>query len=134
MERVESLHQEIISRYTYNPDTPTEYKEGYWVYDATHNDLKMPVTLKTISHPTPDIAKYLKRLKDCKVDNAVKIYELYENAEGIFLATEKVIFSNLKSALQKCKKVDDFDAIFLYKMILTVHMELLRAGFDWFGT
>lgn len=36
--------------------------------------------------------------------------------------------------MQKCKKLDDFDAIFLAKIILSSHVELLRAGFDWFGT
>ena len=50
------------------------------------------------------------------------------------MATEPVTFSNMKYALQKCNKFDDFDAIFISKIILGVHVDLLRAGVNWFGT
>lgn len=52
MDRIESLHQEISVRYTYNPELPREVKEGYWVFDATHKDLKIPVTLKLVRSPS----------------------------------------------------------------------------------
>lgn len=34
----------------------------------------------------------------------------------------------------KCRKLDDFDAVFLSKILLNIHVDLLRAGFNWFGT
>jgi serine/threonine protein kinase len=104
------------------------------VYEATHNDLKIPVTLKIMRHPPAELVRYLKRFKDLKAENIIKIYEIFDNEEGLFLSTEPVTFSNFKSALQKCKKLDDFDAIFIAKIILATHADLLRAGFDWFGT
>ena len=36
--------------------------------------------------------------------------------------------------MAKCKKLDDFDAVFLAKVLLGIHVDLLRAGFSWFGT
>lgn len=79
VDRIESLHQEIITRYTYSPEAPQEHKESYWVYEATHNDLKIPVTLKIIRHPPPELVKYLKRFKELKAENIVKIYEIFDN-------------------------------------------------------
>lgn len=78
-DRVESLHQEIITRYTYNPDAPHERKEGYWVYEATHNDLKIPVTLKIMRNLSPELLRYLKRFKELKAENIIKIYEIFDN-------------------------------------------------------
>ena len=68
------------------------------------------------------------------MENTIKILEIWESSEGLFMATERVTFSTLKTALNKCKKLDDYDAIFLCKVILGVHVDLLRAGFNWFGT
>ena len=79
MDHLQTIHMEIDSRYTYDPHTPKEAREGYWVYRATHNDLKIPMTLRVISRPAPDLVKYLKRLKEMKVDNVIKIYEIFEN-------------------------------------------------------
>ena len=53
MDRVESLHQEIISRYSYNVEMSIESKDGYWVYEGHHNDLTIPVTIKVIRRPEP---------------------------------------------------------------------------------
>lgn len=36
--------------------------------------------------------------------------------------------------MSKCRKLDDFDAVFLSKILLNIHVDLLRAGFNWFGT
>lgn len=92
------------------------------------------MTLKVVRNPTDDLTSYLRRLKELKVDNLIKVYEIFDNPEGLFVATEPVLFSNMKEALRKCKKLDDFDAIFLSKVILGVHVDLLRAGVSWFGT
>ena len=42
-------------------------------------------------------------------------------------------FSTLRFALEKCKKLDDFDAIFLSKVFLHANVDLLRAGVNWSG-
>lgn len=52
----------------------------------------------------------------------------------MFLSTEQVNFSNLKFAIAKYKKLDDFDTVFMSKVLLAIHVELLRAGVSWFGT
>ena len=92
------------------------------------------MTLKVIQSPSEELAKYLRRIKEVKVDNVIKIFEFFENSQGVFITTEQVTFSNLRFALEKCKKLDDFDAIFLSKVILNAHVDLMRAGLDWFGT
>ena len=50
------------------------------------------------------------------------------------MATELVTYSTLRNALQKYRKLDDADAIFIGKMLLTAHVELMKSGFNWFGT
>jgi hypothetical protein len=134
MHRLDALHTEIVTRYSYDRSEPKKSKEGYWVYSATHNDLRIPMTLKVLAMPSDDLLRYLKRLKEMKMDHVVKIYELFEHPEGIFLAQEQVSFGTLKFALQKCRKLDDFDAIFLSKVLLCAHADLMRQGINWFGT
>lgn len=68
------------------------------------------------------------------MENVIKIIEIFDSSEVLFIATEQVTFSNLKNALSKCKKLDDSDAVFLSKVLLSTHVDLLRAGFNWFGT
>jgi hypothetical protein len=92
------------------------------------------VTIKVLLAPAPEMPRYLKKLKDCKVENTIKIIEFFESADALFIATEQVTFSHLKNALSRCRKLDDYDALFLSKAILGVHVDLLRAGFNWFGT
>ena len=52
MSRLDSIHKEILTRYTYNPNKPLETKDGFWVYQANHNDLKINMTLKIVQSPT----------------------------------------------------------------------------------
>lgn len=84
--------------------------------------------------PAPELPRYLKKLKDCKVENTIKIIELFESVDALFIATERVTFYSLRSALSKCRKLDDYDSLFLCKAILGVHVDMLRAGLNWFGT
>ncbi len=90
--------------------------------------------MKVIRNPPPELQPYLKKMKELKVENIIKIYELFDNEDGLFVTTEQVTYSNMKNALAKCKKLDDFDAVFLSKIILSTHADLLRAGLEWFGT
>lgn len=52
----------------------------------------------------------------------------------MYVSTEQVTFSNLKFALAKCQKLDDSDAVFMSRVLLSAHVDLLRAGLTWFGT
>ncbi len=42
------------------------------------------------------------------------------------MVTEEVVYGNFKEALEKCKYLEENDAIFMSKMLLTGHMDLLR--------
>ena len=46
---------------------------------------------------------------------------------------EKCQYGTLKKALAKCKRLDDDDSIFISKMLLNGHIDLLRQGVNWFG-
>ena len=46
---------------------------------------------------------------------------------------EKCQYGTLKKALGKCKRLDDDDSIFISKMLLNGHIDLLRQGVNWFG-
>lgn len=48
--------------------------------------------------------------------------------------TERVSFGNLGKALVKCERLDDGDSLFMAKMILNGHIDLLRSDCNWFGS
>jgi hypothetical protein len=52
----------------------------------------------------------------------------------LIVVTEPILYSNLKSALKNCNYLDEPDAIFLTKQILSGYVDLLRADTNWFGT
>jgi hypothetical protein len=62
------------------------------------------------------------------------VIEIFEGTNALFLATEPVTYSTLKKAMSKYKKLDDLEAIFISKVILNIHVDMLRAGLSWFGT
>jgi len=82
----------------------------------------------------PELPKYLKKLKDCKVENVIKVIEIFEGTNALFLITEPVPYPTLKKAISKYKKLDDLEAIFMSKIILNIHVDMLRANLNWFGT
>jgi len=82
----------------------------------------------------PELPKYLRKLKDCKVENVIKVIEIFEGTNALFLTTEAVTYYTLKKAISKYKKLDDLEAIFISKVILSIHVDMLRAGLNWFGT
>lgn len=81
-----------------------------------------------------ELPKYLRKLKDCKVENVIKVIEIFEGANALFLTTEPATYSTLKKAVSKYRKLDDLEAIFISKLILGIHVDMLRAGLNWFGT
>ena len=64
----------------------------------------------------------------------IKVIEIFEGTNALFLTTEPVTYSTLKKAIAKYKKLDDLEAIFMSKVILSIHVDMLRAGLNWFGT
>lgn len=81
-----------------------------------------------------ELPKYLKKLKDCKSENVIKVIEVASDASTLVFVTEKVSYGNLGRALQKCERLDDADSLFMAKMILNGHTDLLRSDCNWFGT
>ena len=81
-----------------------------------------------------ELPKYLKKIKDCKSDNVIKVYQMVSDAAMLVFVTERVAYGNLGKALQKCQRLDDNDSLFMAKMILNGHIDLLRGDCNWFGT
>ncbi len=52
----------------------------------------------------------------------------------IVVVTEQINYGSLATGLASCKKLDDNDALFLCKYLLTGYMEVVRTGIDWHGT
>ena len=40
----------------------------------------------------------------------------------------------MKDALNRCERLDDSDSVFIAKLILNGHIDLLRTDCNWFGT
>ena len=94
----------------------------------------MEVTLKIWANVPQEVLFYLKKMKGCKAEGIIKFYELFESSAGMFIATERAAYGSLKTALGICRKLDDFDFVFVSKLLLNVQAEMLRAGFQWFGS
>ena len=65
----------------------------------------------------------------------IRIYEFaYEVSERkMIIVQENCEYGALKKALAKCKRLDDDDSIFVGKILLNGHIDLLRQGINWFG-
>lgn len=50
------------------------------------------------------------------------------------MITEPVFYGNFKKALEKSKYLDEPDAIFIAKQMLSGHVDTLRSDLNWFGT
>lgn len=49
------------------------------------------------------------------------------------IVQEKCEYGTLRKALVKCSRLDDDDSVFISKMLLNGHIDLLRQGVNWFG-
>ena len=49
------------------------------------------------------------------------------------IVQENCEYGTLKKALARCKRLDDDDSIFVGKILLNGHIDLLRQGINWFG-
>lgn len=92
------------------------------------------MTIKIIKGASQDLLRYLKKLKDCKSENTIRIYELIEDGSSVVMISEYVSHGNLSNALAKCKRLDEPDAIFVSKMLLNGYVDLLRLDCTWVGS
>lgn len=77
----------------------------------------------------------MKAIKSVNSEHVIKIYEfVYDSIENrIVLIQERCDYGTLKKALKKCKRFEDEDSVFISKMLLNGHIDLLRIGINWFG-
>jgi hypothetical protein len=64
----------------------------------------------------------------------IKIYEVISQGSSVAVVTEQVTFGTLEMALNQCRKLDESDALYVAKYLLTGYMEAARNGADWYGT
>jgi hypothetical protein len=104
------------------------------VYRGLQTDTSLPVTIKLLQNYNPELPKYLKKMKDTKHENVIKVYEVVADAGNLLFLTEEVTHGTLRNGLKSCERLDDGDSIFMVKAMLTGHIELLRSDCNWFGT
>lgn len=68
------IQEEISKRYSYNRNAPIVQTNNYFVYNGSFTDLGVDVTIKIMINPNQDLMRYLKKLKESKVENVIKIY------------------------------------------------------------
>ena len=50
------------------------------------------------------------------------------------MITEQVNYGTVASGLANCKKLDENDALYIAKYLLTGYADVLRSGNEWNGT
>lgn len=50
------------------------------------------------------------------------------------MITEQVNYGTVASGLANCKKLDENDALYIAKYLLTGYADILRSGNEWNGT
>ena len=130
-----SRTKEILNQYLFNATKPKVKYSNLEIFDAKHKETALDYTIKIIKNPEPKLEEYLKKIKEVHSDHVIKILEFaYEYSESrMVIVQEFVDYGTLKRALAKCKRLNDDDSVFLTKMILNGHIDMLRAGVTWFG-
>ena len=82
----------------------------------------------------PSLPSYLNKLKSTKSEQVIKIYEIISETSFLVVVTEQVTYGTLEAALIQCKKLDENDACFMAKYLLTGFVDAARNGVDWYGT
>ena len=124
----------MSERYEYDRNSPVVDAGKYKVYEATQKDLNVEVTLKVLLEAPEEVTLYLRKMRNAKVENIIKFYEVFDCEEGMFVAMERAAYPTLARALANCRKLDDFDGHFLAKAMLTAQVDMLRAGIEWRGS
>lgn len=130
-----SRNKEILQQYLFNPAKPKIKYSNLEVFDAKHKETALDYTIKIVKNPDPRVEEYLRKIKDTHSEHVIKIIEVgYEPTEAkLVLVQEFTPYGTLRKALSKCKRLDDDDSVYLSKMILNGHIDLLRSGVNWFG-
>ena len=127
------LDSEILDSYTFKKDKPIFANGGYSVFHGTQKETNLPVTIRVLKQFHLELPKYLKKLKECKSEFVIKVYESTSEYGAMIFITERVSYGSLQNALAKCERLDDNDAIYVAKTILNGHIDLLRSDCNWFG-
>lgn len=96
------------------------------MWQGNQKETNIPVTIKIIKFPHIELPKYLKKLKDVKSDFVIKVFELSIEQSSILVVTEQVTFGTLKKALRTCEHLDENDSVFIARMMLNGHVDMLR--------
>ena len=127
-------HQEVLANYTYVKDRPLLNTNNYTIWSGNQNETNIPVTIKLLKYPHIELPKYLKKLKEVKSEQVIKIFELSAEQSSLLLITEAVDYCTLKQGLATCHHLDEQDALFVARNLLNGHVECLRMDLHWFGT
>ena len=99
-------HQDVLANYTYNKDRPTLNTNNYTIWSGNQAETNIPVTIKLLKYPHIELPKYLKKLKEVKSDQVIKIYELSSEQSSLLLITEQANYGTLKQGLSACHHLD----------------------------
>ena len=127
-------HEETLEKYAYKKDKPYFSSNNYSIWQGSHKESNLAVTIKLLKFPHIELPKYLKKLKDVKSDFVIKIFELSIEQSSVLLITEQVTYGTLKKAMAVCEHLDENDSSFIGRALLNGHVEMLREDCNWFGT
>lgn len=101
--KTESVTDIVLQNYSFKKEKPAFTSNNYTVYLGTQTETNLPVTIKILRQFHLEMPKYLKKLKDCKSDNVIKVYEAVSDNSCLVFVTERVGYGNLGDSLLKCE-------------------------------
>lgn len=123
--------EEVLGQYSFSrPSDPP----AYYVLRAKHRETSQPFTIKVCHRPTEELFRYLSKIKDTKSEYIIRVVELVRSSDKIVMVCEDISSGTLYSALNKCTRLEDNDAILIAKALLQGRIDLLRNDCDWRGS
>lgn len=104
------------------------------MWQGNQKETNLAVTIKLIKHPHVELPKYLKKLKEVRSEFVIKVFELVSDQSSMLVITEQVTYGTLKRGLSVCEHLDENDSVFIARVLLNGHVDLLREDSNWFGT
>lgn len=86
----------LLSNYTFKRDKPIHTNGNFNVYNGVQSESNIDVTIKILKPYNLQLPKYLRKLKDCKSENVIKVYETASDASTLIFITERVSYGNLR--------------------------------------
>lgn len=93
---------------------------------AKHRETSQAVTIKVSHRPTEELYRYLTKLKETKSEYVIRITDLARSSDRIVAVCEDITCGTLYSALTKCSRLEDNDALLVAKTLLQGRIDLLR--------